>query len=70
MQSNPTAFQILEMLDITEEKNFFFFFFLGNRNWDKTAVTANALLLVPLAYFQEALVPNIHWEIADVYQLK
>ena len=68
MQSNPTAFQILEMLDITEEKNFFFWG--GNRNWDKTAVTANALLLVPLAYFQEALVPNIHWEIADVYQLK
>lgn len=67
MQSNPTAFQILEMLDITEEENFGG---VGNRNWDKAAVTANALLLVPVAYFQEALVPNTHWEIANVYQLE
>lgn len=67
MQSNPTAFQILEMLDITEEENFGG---VGNRKWDKAAVTANALLLVPVAYFQEALVPNTHWEIANVYQLE
>lgn len=66
MQSNPTAFQILEMLDITKEANFSF----CNRHWDKAAVTANALLLVPLAYFQEALVPNTNWEIANVYQLE
>ena len=67
MQSNPTAFQILEMLDITEKENFGG---AGNRNWDKAAVTANALLLVPVAYFQEALVPNPHREIANVYQLE
>ena len=45
-RGNPTAFQILEMLDITEEENFFFY----NKNLDKATVTANALLLVPLAY--------------------